>query len=210
MSRQIHESCAIEESKADIIMNSKNEWNGSRMPRIKVEVGDKVITGEFRGQGAPQSPASSDNLEDRGEDLEAEELDILLWEEGVRKTARTTKTSAIRSRQRQGEEQGGEAVRRRNPKAPRTIDIDTDQQNLAGEVITPATRTMASNITKWFKPSPRTTTIDPRTGTLEQQDVQHKDNIDPRTESRTDLTSSPKLRTARTVKTTPRTENPGH
>ena len=34
LTRQIQEGVEIENSKADIIMNSKGEWNGSRIPRI--------------------------------------------------------------------------------------------------------------------------------------------------------------------------------
>ena len=42
LTRQIQESVEIEYSKADIIMNSKGEWNGSRIPRIVIEVGDEI------------------------------------------------------------------------------------------------------------------------------------------------------------------------
>ena len=42
MTRQVHESIEIEHSKANIIMNSKGEWNGSRIPRVVVEVADEV------------------------------------------------------------------------------------------------------------------------------------------------------------------------
>ena len=42
LTRQIQESIEIEHSKADIVMNSKGEWNGSRIPRIVIEVGDKI------------------------------------------------------------------------------------------------------------------------------------------------------------------------
>ena len=43
MSRQISESVLIELSSADIIMNSKGEWNGSRIPRVILEVGNSVM-----------------------------------------------------------------------------------------------------------------------------------------------------------------------
>ena len=46
MSRQIQEAVEIENSKADILMNSKGEWNGSRIPRIVIEVGEKIQEGE--------------------------------------------------------------------------------------------------------------------------------------------------------------------
>ena len=42
LSRQVHESVEIDSSKADIVMNSKGEWNGSRLPRIIIEVGEEL------------------------------------------------------------------------------------------------------------------------------------------------------------------------
>ena len=42
LTRQIQESVEIENSAANILMNSKGEYNGSRIPRIVVEVGEKV------------------------------------------------------------------------------------------------------------------------------------------------------------------------
>ena len=41
MTRQIHESCAIEHSKSVILMNSKGEWGGQKIPRIVVQVQGK-------------------------------------------------------------------------------------------------------------------------------------------------------------------------
>ena len=37
LSRQVHEGVAIETNTADIIMNSKTEWNQLRLPRIVIE-----------------------------------------------------------------------------------------------------------------------------------------------------------------------------
>ena len=42
LSRQIQEGVEIENSTAKIVMNSKGEWNGSRIPRVVVEVGEKL------------------------------------------------------------------------------------------------------------------------------------------------------------------------
>ena len=42
LTRQVQESVEINNSKASIIMNSKNEWNGSKLPRIIIEVGEDV------------------------------------------------------------------------------------------------------------------------------------------------------------------------
>ena len=41
LQRQIHEAVLLMFSKADIIMNSKTEWNGAKIPRIMIEVGDE-------------------------------------------------------------------------------------------------------------------------------------------------------------------------
>ena len=51
LTRQIHESVAIENSSAKILMNSKSEYNGSKIPRIVVEVGDQVDTEDWGGKG---------------------------------------------------------------------------------------------------------------------------------------------------------------
>ena len=49
LSRQIHEGVAIETNQADIIMNSKTEWNQSRLPRIMIESGEEVLEDEESG-----------------------------------------------------------------------------------------------------------------------------------------------------------------
>ena len=45
LSRQIREGVELEMSKASIVMNSKAEWNHSKIPRIVIETGEK-ITGD--------------------------------------------------------------------------------------------------------------------------------------------------------------------
>ena len=42
LSRQVHESVEIECSKAKHVLNSKGEWNGSRIPRLRIEVGEEL------------------------------------------------------------------------------------------------------------------------------------------------------------------------
>ena len=42
LTRQIQEGVEINNSTANIIMNSKGEWNGSRIPRVVIEVGEKL------------------------------------------------------------------------------------------------------------------------------------------------------------------------
>ena len=42
MSRQIHEGVELEACKAQIVMNSKSEWNHSKIPRIVIEVGEDM------------------------------------------------------------------------------------------------------------------------------------------------------------------------
>ena len=50
LTRQIQESVEIESSSANIVMNSKCEYNGSRIPRIVIEVGDRLETESWPGQ----------------------------------------------------------------------------------------------------------------------------------------------------------------
>ena len=42
LQRQVHESVEISRSVADKVMNSKGEWGGSKIPRINLEVGERV------------------------------------------------------------------------------------------------------------------------------------------------------------------------
>ena len=43
LERQITESILIENSKADILLNKKSKWNGSKIPRIRVEVARRIL-----------------------------------------------------------------------------------------------------------------------------------------------------------------------
>ena len=47
--RQVTEAVLIEWTKASVIMNSKEEWNGSKLPRVILEVGDKVDLKDYNG-----------------------------------------------------------------------------------------------------------------------------------------------------------------
>ena len=42
LSRQIHEGVELEMNSAGIILNSKSEWNHSKIPRIRIEVGEET------------------------------------------------------------------------------------------------------------------------------------------------------------------------
>ena len=52
LQRQIREALAIEGSGADVILNKKCEWNGSRIPRLRVEVGVKLDEEDRDEKGA--------------------------------------------------------------------------------------------------------------------------------------------------------------
>ena len=57
MQRQVAEGVAIENSKANIRLNSKGEWHSARIPHLQVEVGTKVIhQGDYRGPQQPWRP----------------------------------------------------------------------------------------------------------------------------------------------------------
>ncbi len=49
MRRQVMEAVLISIKKCDIVMNSKAEWNGVRLPRITLEVGAGVRLDDYRG-----------------------------------------------------------------------------------------------------------------------------------------------------------------
>ena len=58
LSCQMYEATEIECSKAHVLLNSKGEYNGHRVPWVTVEVGSRVLTQEYRGshqrqQGQP-------------------------------------------------------------------------------------------------------------------------------------------------------------
>ena len=42
LNRQVHEGVELDTNGADVILNSKSEWNHCRIPRIVIEVGDEV------------------------------------------------------------------------------------------------------------------------------------------------------------------------
>ena len=50
LARMIAESVTIDQSEADIIINSKSEWGSSRIPRLVIEVGQKVNQEDFKGR----------------------------------------------------------------------------------------------------------------------------------------------------------------
>ena len=51
LQRQISEAVQIQLCKSKYIMNSKSEWNGTRLPRVIVEVGGKADHQDYRGEG---------------------------------------------------------------------------------------------------------------------------------------------------------------
>ena len=51
MDRQIHEGVALELTNVDMLLNSKAEWHGSRLPRIVIEERDRQIEDE-KGAGS--------------------------------------------------------------------------------------------------------------------------------------------------------------
>ena len=78
LGRQIHEATEIELSKANVIMNSKGEFNGARVPRVTIEVGGKVLTGEYRGHELISQE------EDEQQQLRETEARVTQWEESLR------------------------------------------------------------------------------------------------------------------------------
>ena len=52
-------------SQANMLMNSKSEYNGQKIPRVTIEMGDRVLTTDYQGTsghaGAAQSSSRSSN-----------------------------------------------------------------------------------------------------------------------------------------------------
>ena len=67
LSRQVQEATTIENTKASIVMNSKGEFNGCRVPRVMVEQGARIYTNEYSGNipnplpNPPQDPRNPPN-----------------------------------------------------------------------------------------------------------------------------------------------------
>ena len=49
MERQITKLVRIETEKVDILLNSKDEWNGSKILRVVLEIGDRVTNEQWGG-----------------------------------------------------------------------------------------------------------------------------------------------------------------
>ena len=49
LTRQVQESVEIDNSKAKILLNSKSEYNGSKIPRVVIEVGDQIKEENWQG-----------------------------------------------------------------------------------------------------------------------------------------------------------------
>ena len=109
LARQMHEATYIENSVSDIVMNSKCEYNGVRVPRVTIEVGGRLYTEEYRGAEGPNpswhtgtvpgpthlttgpkraSPAS-EGLDHETLQLREQEKDLRRWEDKVRAKARS-------------------------------------------------------------------------------------------------------------------------
>ena len=48
--RQVHESVQITSGSRDMNLNSKAEWNGQSIPRLTIEVKDKVLQKDHDGK----------------------------------------------------------------------------------------------------------------------------------------------------------------
>ena len=124
LARQIQEATTIDNTTAQIVMNSKGEYLGARVPRITVEMGAKHYSEDYRGttpkpntnssnnrayistmdnnMKASQRPKDNNNLEDP-ELTELEELirDMEDWEDNIRTKDKTTQITVARKRQPQ-------------------------------------------------------------------------------------------------------------
>ena len=89
LARQVQEATEIDHSNAQIILNSKGEFNGARIPRITLEMGGKVRYSDYAGQ---------QQQEESREDTEGASVAVRSWEKEVRRQGRqmvsTTTTNA--------------------------------------------------------------------------------------------------------------------
>ena len=103
---------------ADMILNSKGEWNGSIIPRLTLEIGSKVIQKEYRGKGQEDrmitTPGREDDVEVRKRKIEKEEKK----KEGI--------TGMIRKRRKMDNEH---PVQRENTALPTTRQTVTENKN---------------------------------------------------------------------------------
>ena len=110
LSRQMHEATEIDCSKARIIMNSKAEYNGARVPRVTVEVGGKASIQQYRGsepepprsglphlqvQGSPTQAAMEEEMETRSDQITG-------WEKEVKRSARSCRKVQVTKRSSPG------------------------------------------------------------------------------------------------------------
>ena len=67
MKRQISEAVWILSGEADLILNSKGEWNGSIIPRLALEIGAKVVQHDYQGQAQEGRMIATTGKEDEEE-----------------------------------------------------------------------------------------------------------------------------------------------
>ena len=74
LERQVHEGVQLELHKADLILNSKAEWNHDRIPRIIIETGGELVEDKESGMSETRRDRSGkkidqSELEKRKDDL---------------------------------------------------------------------------------------------------------------------------------------------
>ena len=155
LSRQIQEATELQMSSSQIILNSKNEFNGPRLPRITIEVGDRIITEEYRGSRTAQDNMAVSTTPDESPSVgdETTHKKVLEWEARVRMVARL----APRTLQSKRTEQMDHEIKDPAPKRTRT-DIENDvDQNWTGAEIDRTTKDPDSSIGKGHNhPGPST------------------------------------------------------
>ena len=119
LNRQVHEGVELDTNGADVILNSKSEWNHCRIPRIVIEVGDEVeedescgmvrsteLGGKERGRIRmrikPQEKRGRDEKEMRGD---SKKIKVSTGQQEVRKEKEINVDGCGR-RSRRGEKKG--------------------------------------------------------------------------------------------------------
>ena len=69
LARQIREGVELEMSQATIVMNSKSEWNNSRIPRIIIETGETIKEDQESGVGRASTDRKTVERESRRKEV---------------------------------------------------------------------------------------------------------------------------------------------
>ena len=140
LSRQMHKATEIDCSKAKIILKSKSEYNGARVPWVTVEVGGKARIQEYRGSEAEPARSGLPRLQVQGpsvqpeveEEMEARSNQVSNWEKEIKRLARSQRQDQVPKRvSREDKDPQPKAKRIRENKVDDDMDFKDSQEGHA-------------------------------------------------------------------------------